>query len=205
MRRFINSNIRNFRRFSTEGNAEKIITKTTKTKDGTSIIERINIVEKWSKMSKKQKIALGCYGGFVAGSFLLATYTDGKAELLADRSSRSNNTSKPDDWHTTQDWTAVKKGCSHNVGANFWSSIIFPAMWVKDTMPGIILVLNPNKGLEEEKKKQVQLEISRKLEEERARKERIERDKAIREQEIYLQKKIDVVKTDKTDKTDKKD
>ena len=61
------------RRFATEGTAEKIITNEIKAKDGSTIIERINIIRKWSKMTKTQKMLLSGYGLCVTSSFLLDT------------------------------------------------------------------------------------------------------------------------------------
>ena len=132
------------RRFSTEGTAEKIITKETKTKDGASIIERINIVQKWSKMTKTQKIALSGYGLCIASSFILATYHDGRDELIATREKRKTG-SKTTKNTEEEDWIAVRHGCGKNMGSNFFESVFFPFTWTANIVPKVVLFFNPDK------------------------------------------------------------
>lgn len=147
MRRIIQTS---FRRFSTtsEGTAEKVITKETKTKDGTSIIEKINVVQKWSKMSKTQKILLACYGTCVSSSFFLATYHDGRDELVSMREKRKE---KPSMYgidsveRAEEDWRAVRHGCGKNMGSNFFDSVFFPFVWTTNVVPKVVLFFNPEK------------------------------------------------------------
>ncbi len=141
MRRFLF-----LRRFSTasEGTAEKVITKETKTKDGASIIERINIISKWSKMSNTQKIGLGIYGACISTSFVLATYHDGRDELVATRERRNKSMSKVDAVsRAEQDWIAVRHGCGKNLGTNFFESVFFPFTWTANVIPKVVLFFNP--------------------------------------------------------------
>ena len=70
------------RRFSTEGTIEKILTKNSVAKDGTSIFERINLVERISKMSPLKKKLLGVYAALGACSFVAGVYNDGRSAVM---------------------------------------------------------------------------------------------------------------------------
>ena len=143
MRRIITTS---FRRFSSEGTAEKVITKETKAKDGTSIIEKINIIQKWSKMSNTQKILLATYGTCVSASFFLATYHDGRDELVAMREQRNKSTAVIDATvRAEQDWKSVRNGCSKRMGSNFFDSVFFPFVWTVNVVPKVVLFFNPEK------------------------------------------------------------
>jgi len=139
--------------FSTEGTAEKVITKETKNKDGTSILERINIVHKWNAMSKTKKTVLAVYGACTAGSFFIATYNDGKMELVNRRAQRKGNSmyttiENDPEKRSADDWIYVRKGCTDHISENAWNSIFFPFLWVTDAMPKLVLLFNPEKRQE---------------------------------------------------------
>ena len=157
---FFNNLLKSKRWYSSEGTAEKLITKEIKSADGTSIIEKINIIHRFTNMSKRTKILLGVYTGCVTGSFFLATYNDGKKELLSAREETKESTSstiqknKTDpEWRRKQDWDAVTKGCSRHMGSNFWNSLFFPFTWVTDAMPSVVLLFNPDRTAQELAKK----------------------------------------------------
>jgi hypothetical protein len=150
MRRVIH---RSRRFFSTEGTAEKVITKETKNKDGTSILEKVNIVHRWNSMSKTKRIVLAVYGACATGSFFVATYNDGKSELVQRRANRTGPHRSMNDSiieadsekRTADDWTYVRKGCTQNAYYNFWSALFFPFRWVSDAMPKVVMLMNPEK------------------------------------------------------------
>ena len=136
-----------FRKYATtsEGTTEKVITKEIKGKDGLTIIEKINIIQKWSKMSTIQKLLLGSYGSSIIASFSFSTYHDGRDALIKRREERVKNTQKNIDNIAEDDWRAAKYGCTQNIGSNFIESVFFPIMWTARVIPKLVLFLNPPK------------------------------------------------------------
>ncbi|MCZ6910747.1 MAG: hypothetical protein O7C56_07520 [Rickettsia endosymbiont of Ixodes persulcatus] len=105
-------------------------------------------------MSTKQKIGLGAYGFCVTSSFLVATYNDGKDELLKSRTVHNKYINDPETRYSYKyindpetryrlDWEAVRKGCSDKPFVNFWESVIFPFTLISNVMPRLVIALNP--------------------------------------------------------------
>jgi hypothetical protein len=121
---------------SSEGTIETIVTKNL-VKDGSNIFQKMSIVETFSKISMKAKIALGIYAFCVSAGFFLQTYHDGRDSLVADRRKR---TDKKKDYEA--DWKATKEGCKRKPFINFMDSLIFPYTCVSNIMPKIVLYFN---------------------------------------------------------------
>lgn len=108
--------------------------KTAKDSSGATIIEKISIVQKWSKLSNFHKSLIGLYVGLGTGTFLSGVYNDGKKELEEHR--------KRTYVDKESEWEAVKKGCSNHIFYHFCSGMIFPYTVFSNMMPSVVLLLN---------------------------------------------------------------
>jgi len=107
------------------------------------VTRRIEVIrESWKRMSRTKKIVLGVYGGFVAGSFLLDTYHDGREELMQFRKV-SINSREPLDKLQEQELSVAARGCRKNAFGNFIHSTIFPVIWVTRIAPKVVIFFNP--------------------------------------------------------------
>jgi hypothetical protein len=124
------------------GESVSTITKTSK--DG-SFIQKINIISKWSTMSRNKKIAVGAYASFVFATYVGYSYNDGKQALLQDRLDRleKNKSSKSLADIRSHEWYVVRKGATHKKWENMWSSIFFPYTFIEAFIPNIIITMNP--------------------------------------------------------------
>ena len=120
------------REFSTQGTVEKTITKNTVNKEGATIFERINLVERISQLSPWQRRALGAYGALATGSFAIGVYNDGRQSLARYWDESVNTT------HTS-DWEAAKAGCRSNVWGRFFEGFFFPYTCISNVMPYIVI------------------------------------------------------------------
>lgn len=136
-----------FKRHSTEGTIETTVTKNT-IKDGTSTVQKVNIVETLSKMSTKAKIGLSIYAVFVTMGFCTSTYHDGRDGLMKRRLNR-DTTKEPryldDTVRYEDDWKAVKSGCTSKPFLNFTDALFFPYIWVANVIPKVVMYYNPEK------------------------------------------------------------
>lgn len=123
---------------STEGTIEKTIIKNS-TENGYSIFEKINLVERFSKLSPWARRSLMIYGALAAGGFTIATYNDGRTELMDYYKNPSMYGG-----HKSE-WDAAKKGCKKNVWSNFVQSVFFPYTAVSNVMPYIVIGTTPKK------------------------------------------------------------
>jgi hypothetical protein len=107
------------------------------------VTRRIEVIrETWSRMSRTKKIALGVYGGFVAASFLLDTYHDGREELMQFRNVNINSRD-PLDKLQARELTVTAHGCRKNAFENFIHATVFPVTWVTRIAPRAVLLFNP--------------------------------------------------------------
>lgn len=121
------------KKYSIEGEKIKTII-SKKTEGGKNIIEKINIVETWKKLSKTQKNILISYLSVSAISFMFSTYSDGKEALLNYRNNKGSS--------STSELQAVRYGCNKNILGNFCNGIFFPYTMFSNVLPYIILKLN---------------------------------------------------------------
>lgn len=107
------------------------------------VTRRIEVIrERWSRMSRTKKTALGIYGGFVAASFLLDTYHDGRDDLIHFRNITINSR-EPLAKLQEQELSVVARGCRKNAFENFVHATVFPVTWVTRIAPKVILFFNP--------------------------------------------------------------
>lgn len=118
-----------------EQSVTEVIKTTEKVDNGFKITERLNVLKTFKKMSKNQKIAVGCYGISVVIAFCASTYNDGKKALLAHRLKKSNSTPQ-------EEWIVTKEGCSENTFSNVWSAIGFPLTCVTNIFPVFVTWMN---------------------------------------------------------------
>lgn len=124
--------------FSTEsGTSERIFTKESE-KDGWKILEKFNVVNNWSKLSRTKKWLIGGYSTLAVSNFMFVTYNDGKQSLLKFREDR-----KGSKFINKTEWDVVYDGCNENLLDNFWSSIFFPFSTVSNMMPHLVMFFNP--------------------------------------------------------------
>lgn len=132
------------RKYSTDVKSEKVITKKT-TVDGTLVSEKINITQRWKKLSMPAKLGIVAYSSFVLGDFAGTTYNKGKTELLKSRN-RDSYKDLTENEKSMADWQAVKGGCIKGIWGDFIKSCFFPVRIVSNTMPAVILYMNPIKS-----------------------------------------------------------
>lgn len=125
---------------SKEGTIETIVTKNT-VENGSNIFQKMSIVETFTKMSMKAKIALAIYSLCVSAGFFTQTYYDGRDNLIIDRKKR---TDKKADYEADYeaDWKATKEGCKRKPFINFMDSLVFPYSWATNIIPKIVLYFN---------------------------------------------------------------
>ena len=127
------------RLFSAEsGTSERTFTKEVE-KDGWKVLEKINVVNNWKKLSRTQKWLIGGYSGLAVSNFMFVTYNDGKRSLMQYRKDRNKANFPIKD----TEWDAVYDGCNENLLDNFWSSTFFPFSTVSNVMPHLVMLFNP--------------------------------------------------------------
>jgi hypothetical protein len=130
------------RYFSTteKGIVEEVSTIETKGKDGRTFLKKINVVTQWNNMSSTKKKVIGAYATISGLCYVAYTYNDGKSALIKHRQDCKNKNGCEDEW------LAVKDGCSKNSCDNFWNSLFFPWKFTTQSIPYLILSLNPKGG-----------------------------------------------------------
>lgn len=134
---------------TSEGTSTTQIIKKVSDVKGETVLQKINIIKKWSTMSRNTRIFMGVYGSLAFLTFSSSEYRDGKSELIKSRIERLDKKNKIIDYSQEEsdeslDWLAVKNGCSENTLGNFIGCIFFPFNLISDAMPSLILYLNPS-------------------------------------------------------------
>jgi hypothetical protein len=99
-----------------------------------NITEKWNVVKRFQSMSPMRKVCVAVYGVFALGSFCTYTYNDGKKALVEFSSTNYSN--------ADEEWICVKEACQENLFYNFWCSIVFPATFISNVFPSLVLWLN---------------------------------------------------------------
>lgn len=123
---------------STSGSSVVEKSRSTTTKGGWTIVEKIQQNAQWSTMSKKNKIFVASYGSIISTLFLTSTYAEGKQYLIAHREAKKNNKIT---YHKTE-YDAVKSGCTTGMARRFIQSVAFPWIAISSSMPMLVMALN---------------------------------------------------------------
>lgn len=117
----------------------------TKTSNDGSFVQKINIIRRWSTMSRNKKLAVCAYTGFAFATYVGYSYNDGKHALLQDRLDRleKNKSFKSLTDIRSHEWSVARDGALRHKGQNMWNSIFFPYTFIEAFLPNMIISMNP--------------------------------------------------------------
>jgi hypothetical protein len=101
------------------------------------------IRKSWSHLDSRFKKALYVWLAGFAVNMLYETYNGGKTELLRFREEEESKIHTPR--RHAGDWQAAYYGCRQDKMARFTNSVAWPVTIVGNTMPSVLLLLNPRK------------------------------------------------------------
>lgn len=116
------------------------------------------IVNKFKKLISLKaqflnELTITVYVVSLLGYNICGTYIDAKKRLTQYRKGtfESNGTNFREVEKIKNEWDAVKYGASENTLERLWDSLLWPITIIKNTIPAIVLALNPNQDQEKKK------------------------------------------------------
>jgi hypothetical protein len=131
------------RKYTTDVTSETVITKTD-VKDNYNILEKINIIQRWSTLSRRTKIAFGVYATIGLTNYAGCVYNDGKKALIAHRADVAERQDQNLSPEKKMDaiWNAVYNGCRKHRWEHFWDSLFFPYHFLSNAIPYVVIKNN---------------------------------------------------------------
>jgi hypothetical protein len=96
----------------------------------------------FKELPKPVKLSTYIYVGSLLIYNCIGTWFDAKNKLIE---FRENKLDKEETKIITDEWNAVKYGANSNFGERLFNSIIWPVKIISDTIPFLVLQLNPPK------------------------------------------------------------